>query len=127
MPCIYQSSNLVLWYKTNSSKPNSLNTKILDFLDNSFLSYIASNSAMLLIYSFIIGAFIGSFLNVVIHRIPIMLERQWKNECHELLNPDIDAPIPAKYNLSVPRSHCPSCNHQVKAIESIPIISYLFL
>ncbi len=83
---------------------------------------------MLLTYSFIIGAFIGSFLNVVIHRIPIMLERQWKSECLELLNSDnASFPVLTKYNLSVPRSHCPSCNHQVKVIENIPIISYLFL
>ena len=82
---------------------------------------------MLLTYSFIIGAFIGSFLNVVIHRIPVMLERQWKNECQELLGPETDAPALPKYNLSVPRSHCPACNHQVKAIENIPVISYLFL
>ena len=82
---------------------------------------------MLLTYSFIIGAFIGSFLNVVIHRIPVMLERQWKSECRELLEPDIDTAELSKYNLSVPRSHCPDCNHQVKAIENIPIISYIFL
>jgi leader peptidase (prepilin peptidase)/N-methyltransferase len=82
---------------------------------------------MLLAYSFIIGAFVGSFLNVVIHRIPVMLERQWKSECQELLTPNADAPALPKYNLSVPRSHCPACNHQVKAIENIPIISYLFL
>ncbi|MBT8125717.1 MAG: A24 family peptidase [Gammaproteobacteria bacterium] len=82
---------------------------------------------MLLTYSFIIGAFIGSFLNVVIHRIPVMLERQWKSECQELLNPETDTPSLPKYNLSVPRSHCPACNHQVKVIENIPIISYLFL
>jgi leader peptidase (prepilin peptidase)/N-methyltransferase len=82
---------------------------------------------MLLSYSFIIGAFIGSFLNVVIHRIPVMLERQWTNECKELLNPEsVPAELP-KYNLSVPRSHCPACNHQVRAIENIPIISYMFL
>lgn len=82
---------------------------------------------MLLTYSFIIGAFIGSFLNVVIHRIPIMLERQWKSECQELLTPEIDIPALSKYNLCVPRSHCPACNHQIKAIENIPVISYLFL
>ena len=82
---------------------------------------------MLLTYSFIIGAFIGSFLNVVIHRIPVMLERQWKSECQELLNPETDTPSLPKYNQSVPRSHCPACNHQVKVIENIPIISYLFL
>jgi len=82
---------------------------------------------MLLTYSFIIGAFIGSFLNVVIHRIPVMLERQWKSECQELLTPDTEQTAQPKYNLSVPRSHCPACDHQVKAIENIPIISYLFL
>ncbi len=82
---------------------------------------------MFLTYSFIIGAFIGSFLNVVIHRIPVMLERQWKSECQELLTPDANIPTLPKYNLSVPRSHCPACNHQVKAIENIPIISFLFL
>ena len=82
---------------------------------------------MLLTYSFIIGAFIGSFLNVVIHRIPVMLERQWKSECHELLDPDTESHTLPKYNLSVPRSHCPACDHRVKAIENIPMISYLFL
>ena len=82
---------------------------------------------MLLTYSFIIGAFIGSFLNVVIHRIPVMLERQWKSECQELLDPDAESPALPKYNLSVPRSHCPACDHRVKAIENIPMISYLFL
>ena len=99
----------------------------MDFFDNPVLSYIASNTALLLVYSFIIGAFIGSFLNVVIHRIPVMLERQWKSECQELLSPEAKTPILQKYNLCVPRSHCPACNHQVKAIENIPIISYLFL
>lgn len=82
---------------------------------------------MLLTYSFIIGAFIGSFLNVVIHRIPVMLERQWKSECRELLEPDSNPTALPKYNLSVPRSHCPACDHKVKAIENIPVISYLFL
>lgn len=56
-----------------------------------------------------------------------MLERQWKSECQELLTPDTDIPALPKYNLSAPRSHCPACDHQVKAIENIPIISYLFL
>ena len=99
----------------------------MDLLNSPVLNYIASNTALLLVYSFAIGAFIGSFLNVVIHRIPMMLEQQWKSECQELLSPDTNLPVLQKYNLCVPRSHCPACNHQVKAIENIPIISYLFL
>ena len=56
-----------------------------------------------------------------------MLERGWKTECQELINPDAETPDQPKYNLSVPRSQCPACNHNIKAIENIPIISYLFL
>lgn len=56
-----------------------------------------------------------------------MLERSWKSECEELLNPNKEVIEQTKYNLSVPRSHCPECNHKIKAIENIPIISYLFL
>jgi leader peptidase (prepilin peptidase)/N-methyltransferase len=56
-----------------------------------------------------------------------MLERQWKSECQELLNASSETTSLAKYNLAVPRSHCTACDHQVKAIENIPIISYLLL
>ena len=56
-----------------------------------------------------------------------MLERQWKADCQELLSINSNNPLLSKYNLWAPRSHCPSCNHQVKVIENIPIISYLFL
>ncbi len=93
----------------------------------SLLSYLTDNLLLLLIYSFVIGSFLGSFLNVVIHRVPLMLERQWKADCKELLTLTNNNPPLSKYNLWVPRSHCPSCNHQVKAIENIPIISYLIL
>ena len=62
-------------------------------------------------------------------RIPRMLELQWKSECQQLLELDTteESQNNSKYNLCVPRSHCPACKHQVKAIENIPIISYLFL
>ncbi len=56
-----------------------------------------------------------------------MLERQWKTDCQELLEQNTNSSSQEKYNLFTPRSHCPSCNHQVKAIENVPIISYLFL
>ena len=56
-----------------------------------------------------------------------MLERQWKADCCELLDLDKETSPSKKFNLCVPRSHCPSCNQQVKAIENIPILSYVFL
>ncbi|KTD61805.1 prepilin peptidase [Legionella spiritensis] len=68
----------------------------------------------------------GSFLNVVIHRLPLMLRSDWLNECRSLLNIKISEE-PASINLFVPRSFCPSCGKMVKAFHNIPIISYLFL
>jgi leader peptidase (prepilin peptidase) / N-methyltransferase len=78
-----------------------------------------------------LGLFIGSFLNVVIHRLPIMLERQWATECAQLQQADGQAP-PAQeeqavFNLMQPRSRCPHCGHQIRWYENIPVISYLVL
>ena len=99
----------------------------MDAPSNYLVSYLADNLLLLLTYSFLIGSFLGSFINVVIHRVPLMLERQWKADCQELLSINSNNSLLSKYNLWAPRSHCPSCNHQVKVIENIPIISYLFL
>lgn len=99
----------------------------MDSLSSLLLSYLANNLPILLVYSFVIGSLTGSFLNVVIHRIPLMIERQWRTDCQELLGQDTNSSSPGKYNLCTPRSHCPSCNYRVKAIENIPIFSYLFL
>ena len=68
---------------------------------------------------------IGSFLNVVIHRLPKMLERQWRDELAEL-NGQVIAEAP-RYNLVVPRSACPACGHRIGAMENIPLVSYLAL
>jgi len=73
----------------------------------------------------IFGLCIGSFLNVVIHRLPLMMERGWRAESAELLG--VTIPEQAPLTLSVPRSRCPSCGHQITWYENIPLLSYLWL
>jgi len=71
------------------------------------------------------GLCIGSFLNVVIHRLPRMMEREWREQCAELDGRD-PGPAP-RYNLVVPRSGCPSCGRKIRAHENVPVVSWLFL
>ena len=73
----------------------------------------------------LLGLCIGSFLNVVIHRLPLMMEREWKLESAELLGVKVDEPAPI--TLSTPRSRCPSCGHMITWYENIPVLSYLRL
>src|ERR1700753_2157342 len=79
----------------------------------------------LLVMTSIVGLCIGSFLNVVIHRLPKMLERGWAAQCAELAG-QTPAPAPA-YNLVVPRSRCPACSHPIGALENVPVVSWLAL
>lgn len=72
-----------------------------------------------------LGLTVGSFLNVVIHRLPKMLERGWQAQCAELRGETVTPSAP--YNLVVPRSACPHCNHAIGAWENIPVFSYLYL
>ncbi|OYT92679.1 MAG: prepilin peptidase [Burkholderiales bacterium PBB3] len=73
----------------------------------------------------ILGLLIGSFLNVVIYRLPKMMERQWATECAEMSSQTV---VPsASFNLMVPRSKCPHCGHQIRWYENIPVISYVAL
>ncbi len=73
----------------------------------------------------IIGLLVGSFLNVVIHRLPKMLEQEWLQQCADLNSKATEHAPP--YNLLVPRSACPHCGHKIGALENIPLISYLLL
>lgn len=85
-----------------------------------------------------LGLLVGSFLNVVIHRLPKMMEQEWREQCAALeaepTQPPAKSPegkpLPEpgpRYNLVVPRSACPACGHQIRAMENIPVLSYLAL
>ncbi len=74
----------------------------------------------------VFGLAIGSFLNVVIHRLPRMMENEWKEQCAELAGAE---PVPAgpRYNLVVPGSHCPHCRTPLRVIDNIPLVSWVAL
>ncbi len=86
---------------------------------------IAINLYVAIAIATLVGLFIGSFLNVVIHRLPKMLERGWAEQCAELRGED--PPKSPVYNLAVPRSQCPACGHRITALENVPIASFLAL
>jgi len=76
----------------------------------------------------VLGLCVGSFLNVVIHRLPQMLEAQWKLDAAYSLGQDVPTPDPSKaLTLSKPASRCPSCGHQIRWYENIPVLSWLAL
>ncbi len=93
------------------------------------LSAFNASPAVYIAFVTIFGLMIGSFLNVVIHRLPKMMEQDWLRQCQELQNPDTPPTeeTGTQYNLVVPRSACPNCGHKITALENIPVISYLFL
>ncbi|HOY86891.1 MAG: A24 family peptidase [Methylotenera sp.] len=86
---------------------------------------LAQNSTLFITISVIFGLLVGSFLNVVIYRMPKIMEREWHNNCLELQG--LEIPEQPKFSISKPRSACPHCGHKITALENIPVISYLFL
>ena len=89
------------------------------------LAFLGNQPAIFVSLIFILGLLVGSFLNVVIHRLPLMLQRDWRAQCASLL--DQPPPTEETYNLVVPRSACPHCGHVIGALENIPVLSYLAL
>ncbi len=76
----------------------------------------------------ILGLLVGSFLNVVIYRLPIMLERSWQQEYRDYFGESsADTTPAARFNLMIPRSACPHCGHPISALENIPLVSWLWL
>jgi leader peptidase (prepilin peptidase)/N-methyltransferase len=91
----------------------------------SALAVYQGNPWLLITTAVVAGLMVGSFLNVVIHRLPKLMERQWRAECAELTG--TPAPPAERYNLVVPRSACPACGHRITALENIPLASYVAL
>jgi len=93
------------------------------------LDYLAASPAALILVCVLFGLLVGSFLNVVIHRIPKMMEATWRQEARELL--DQPAPKgeaePPIFNLVTPGSHCPHCNHRIRWYENVPVVSWALL
>jgi len=88
-------------------------------------SLLQENNTLFITVSVILGLMVGSFLNVVIYRLPKMMEQEWHNNCLELQGKEI--PAQPQFTLAKPRSACPHCAHKISAFENIPIISYLIL
>lgn len=78
------------------------------------------------IAAMLVGLLIGSFLNVVVWRLPKMLDREWREEAREVLGLPGETPLPT-FNMMLPHSQCPHCGHRIRAWENIPVLSYLFL
>jgi len=100
----------------------------------SFFSTLQAYPLLGLACTLVLGLLVGSFLNVVIYRLPKMMERDWQEQCRDFLTNNSDiATLPANnskqepFNLMVPVSRCPHCGHKIRPWENIPVVSYLFL
>ena len=98
------------------------------------LELLTTSTPVLVGFCLILGLLVGSFLNVVVYRVPIMLYREWTAQCREMLElddaqPKVDDPASEfkTFNLLKPDSHCPTCKHKITALENIPLLSYLVL
>ena len=86
---------------------------------------LATDPQTIAVIAGIIGLCVGSFVNVVVYRLPKMLDRGWRAQCAELAGESVAESPP--YNLVIPRSQCPSCGHPISALENIPVLSYMVL
>ena len=89
------------------------------------MDFLQNQPYMWMVLAGILGLMVGSFLNVVIHRLPKIMQTEWNAQCAELRNETASAQ--PRYNLMLPRSACPQCQHQITATENIPVLSWLML
>jgi leader peptidase (prepilin peptidase)/N-methyltransferase len=92
-----------------------------------WVAYFSTHTAAFAVTAGLFGLVIGSFLNVVVYRLPIMLDRQWRHQCAELTGQEPPADATERFSLVTPRSRCPHCGHGITAFENIPLVSFLWL
>ena len=101
---------------------------MIDLLSTQFVLFHAQFPILASLTGLTFGLLIGSFLNVVVHRLPAMMKREWREEAQEFLESEPELqPTSEPYNLIFPNSHCRKCQHKIKPWENIPLLSYLFL
>ena len=88
---------------------------------------LSQNLALFTFVAGILGLIVGSFLNVVVHRLPIMMEREWRAQCALTQDQPLPETESVRFDLIEPRSRCPHCAHQITALENIPLLSYVWL
>jgi len=92
------------------------------------MALLETNPAVLAACVFLLGLMVGSFLNVVIFRLPIMMEREWREQCEELLSTRNTSTDAAEvFNLIRPGSRCPGCARPISAVQNIPLVSYVLM
>ena len=91
------------------------------------LQLLTAHPALFVTAAVVLAMLVGSFLNVVIHRLPIMMERDWREQCAELAASEGPRVPEGRFDLVMPRSRCPACGAAITALQNIPIVSYLWL
>lgn len=90
------------------------------------MDYLASHVLAFVLSAALLGLLVGSFLNVLIYRLPIMMQREWRAQALEYLECPPEQ-ISERFNLLLPSSRCPHCDHQIRSWENIPLVSWLAL
>jgi leader peptidase (prepilin peptidase)/N-methyltransferase len=91
----------------------------------SVIDLLAGRPLAFIVLALLLGLLAGSFINVVIYRLPMMMQRDWRMQAREVLG--LPAEAQPTFNLAIPHSHCPHCEHEIRAWENVPLISWLAL
>lgn len=92
---------------------------------NPIIEVLRASPALTVTFAGLVGLLVGSFLNVVIYRLPLMMERDWRRHCAEFEGREADEE--PRFNLVTPRSACPHCKRPIRALENVPVLSWLVL